>query len=202
MTAALKRYSPADYLALERASPTKHEFFDGEIFDMARGSIPHSRISTNVLAALCVLLKGRTCQVFNSDLRVKVPRGLYTYPDATVVCGELQLEDEHQDLLLNPLLIVEVLSPSTEAYDRGAKFAQYRSCPSLSEYVLVSQDHALVEHFARQPSGQWLLTSYDSLDARVSLPCLNVELPLSDVYVHVQWERSPEVSNESPPSAM
>ncbi len=202
MTAALKRYSPADYLALERASPTKHEFFDGEIFDMAGGSIPHSRIGTNVTIALGNLLQGRTCQVFNSDLRVKVPRGLYTYPDATVVCGELQLEGEQQDILLNPRLIVEVLSPSTEAYDRGAKFAQYRSCPSLSEYVLVSQDHALVEHFARQPSGQWLLTSYDSLDDRVSLPCLNVEIPLSDIYVNVQWERSPDVSNELPSAAM
>ena len=159
-SAAIQRYSPADYLALERASEFKHEFFDGEMFRMSGGTIEHSQIAGNVIRALGTALADGPCRVLTGDMRIKLPTGLYTYPDTSVVCDQPEFEDGHKDVLLNPLLIVEVLSPSTEAYDRGKKFRHYQTCPSLREYVLIAQDRAAVDHYLRQPtSGQWLLTT-------------------------------------------
>jgi Uma2 family endonuclease len=137
-TAANKRYTPEEYLALERAAPFKSEYLGGEIFAMAGTSKEHVRIARNLIAALHDQLRNSPCEVFGSDLRVKVSRtGLYTYPDVTIACADLEFEDERVDTLLNPRVIFEILSDSTEAYVRGKKFHHYRQIPSLMEYVLV-----------------------------------------------------------------
>lgn len=188
-TGAEKRYTVHEYLDLERASEIKHEYFDGEIFAMARGSAPHSLITTNWIGELRNSLKVRRCQVFSSDLQVVCPTGLRTYPDVSVVCDQPELEDKHQDTLLNPLLIVEVLSKSTEAYDRGRKFDHYRTIPSLQEYVLVAQDRIHVDHYARQETGQWLLTTFTDSDESVKLPALDCAIPLVEIYANVAFEK-------------
>lgn len=175
--------TPGQYLEIERQAETRNEYFDGEMFAMSGGSRAHSRLSVNVTALLNGILAGRPCEVFNSDMRVKVEAtDLYTYPDVSVVCGEPRLEDAHQDTLLNPLLIVEVLSPSTERYDRGTKFHHYRQISSLMEYVLVSQDEARIERFQRLPDGEWSLRVASGLDAELSLSSIDVTLKLADVY--------------------
>lgn len=185
-SAAEQRYSPADYLALERAADTKHEFFDGEIFAMSGGSLYHSKLSVNVVHELSKALESGPCSVLNSDMRIKLPTGLYTYPDASVICEQPKFEDGRNDVLLNPLVIVEVLSPSTESYDRGKKFEHYRSCSSLRDYVLISQDRVFVEHFSRQPnSDQWLLTTWNSLDAVIMFESLGVSLAVRGVYAKI-----------------
>lgn len=186
-SAAEKRYSPADYLALERAADSKHEFFDGEIFAMSGGSLYHGQLAGNIITELGKALEESQCRVLTSDMRIKLPTGLYTYPDASVVCEQPKFEDGRNDVLLNPLVIIEVLSPSTESYDRGKKFEHYRSCPSLRDYVLISQDRIFVEHFTRQAdSDQWLLTTWNSLDATVTFPSLNVSLPLRGIYAKIE----------------
>ncbi len=187
-SAAIQRYSPADYLALERASEFKHEFFDGELFRMAGGTIEHSQIAGNVIGELRNQLADTPCRVLTSDMRIKLPTGLYTYPDVSVVCDQPEYEDDHKDVLLNPLVVVEVLSPTTEAYDRGKKFRHYQTCPSLREYVLIAQDRAVVDHYLRQPtSGQWLLTTFESLDATMPLPSFGIGLPLREIYAKVEF---------------
>lgn len=185
-SAAEKRYSPADYLALERAADSKHEFFDGEIFAMSGGTLHHSQLAGNVIIELGKTLADSPCRVLTSDMRIKCPTGLYTYPDASIVCDSPKFEDGQKDVLLNPIVIVEVLSPSTESYDRGRKFEHYRSCPSLRDYLLISQDRVFVEHYSRQAdTDQWLLTTWNSLDAAVSLTTLGVRLPLRGIYARV-----------------
>ncbi len=147
--AGRRTWTPAEYLAWERAAPDKHEFLGGEIFAMAGASFAHNKIVGNIVGELRDALRDRPCDVTPSDLRVKIPAvGLYTYPDAVVVCGEPQFEDDKLDTLLNPTVIVEVLSDSTEAYDRGKKFRYYRTIPSLRDYVLVG----FFDRFRRSPS--------------------------------------------------
>ena len=178
-----QRYTPEEYLALERQAQCKSEYYAGEIFAMAGASRWHNLIVTNVLRELSLQLKGRPCTTYPSDLRVKVsPTGLYTYPDVTVVCGEAQFEDHQQDTLLNPTLIVEVLSESTEAYDRGGKFAHYRKLTSLMEYVLMAQTKPHVEHYVRQPDNRWLLAEADSLHQTLYLLSIDRHLVLAEVY--------------------
>ena len=145
--------TPEEYLARERRAETKSEYLRGEVFAMAGASRAHNLIASNAAGELRQQLRDRPCEVYPSDMRVKVsPSGLYTYPDVTVVCGEPQFEDAEVDTLLNPKVLVEVLSPSTADYDRGGKFTHYRRLPSLQEYVLISQDRPLVEHYvARLP---------------------------------------------------
>lgn len=159
MTAAEKRvWTPAEYLAWERTQPEKHAYYRGEVFAMAGASREHNLIVANVVALLVGALRDRPCEAYPSDMRVFIPTtGLYTYPDVSVVCGRPEFEDSKGDTLLNPLVVFEVLSDSTEAYDRGEKFENYRSIPSFREYVLVSQNRALVDHFVRQPDGSWLM---------------------------------------------
>ena len=187
MSAQPKLYiSVADYLAGERSSDTKHEYYAGEVFAFAGGSEQHNLIIGNVLASLHAQLRKRDCTVYPSDMRVKVSRtGLYTYPDVVVVCGTAQFEDEERDTLLNPTVIIEVLSPSTEKYDRGKKFQNYRTLNSLAEYLLVAQDAYRIEHYIRQPNQQWLLSEATSLDATIELPSINCTLSLADVYEKV-----------------
>ena len=189
-TSATQRYTVDEYLALERASDEKHEYFDGEIFAMAGGSMQRSLIGANTVRELGNKLQDRPCRVFNSDMRVWCPTGLRTYPDASVVCNQPQLEDSEKDTLLNPIVVVEVLSPSTEAYDRGRKFEIYKSIESLREYVLVAQDRAHVDCFTRQPSGGWLLTSATGLESSIEIPALECSIRLAEIYAQVEFEES------------
>ena len=180
--------TPEQYLTLERTAAYKSEYFRGEVFAMAGASPTHVLVVSNMVAALHGQLRRRPCTVYSTDLRVKVEAsGLYTYPDIVVVCGDLQFDDDHQDTLLNPTLIVEVLSESTKDYDRGGKFAQYRKITSFAEYVLVAQDEYHVEHFVKQPQGGWLLSETNRLEDTLTLSSIECILPLSDVYEKVQF---------------
>jgi len=162
--------TPEQYLALERTAAYKSEYFRGEVFAMAGASPTHVLMVSNIVAALHGQLRRRPCTVYATDLRLKVnASGLYTYPDIIVVCGEPRFDDDQQDTLVNPTLIVEVLSESTQDYDRGGKFAQYRKIPSFAEYVLVAQDECHVEHFVKQANGLWLLAETDRLEDVLTL---------------------------------
>jgi len=197
-TAAVKRCSVDDYLALERASrDVKHEFFDGEIFAMVGASAPHNLIVGNLVTALNLALRELDCRVYPSDMRVQSPTGLYTYPDVSIVCGPPDLADDHQDMLLNPTVLIEVLSPSTEAYDRGKKFKHYKTIKSLKEYVLVAQDQASVDHFARQQDGRWLLTSVTELAESLMLPALDVSVSAGEIYAKVEFPPEEELPGDS-----
>jgi Uma2 family endonuclease len=183
MSAAAKPYiTPEEYLERERQADYKSEYFAGEIFAMAGASPEHNLISGNVFGVLWSQLRDSPCAPYGSEQKVRSTPEHFAYPDVTVVCGEAQLAGEEREVLLNPTLIVEVLSPTTEAWDRGGKFEQYRQRESLQEYVLVVQDRPHVERFARQESGQWLLTEVNGLDAVLALPSIGCELPLSEVY--------------------
>lgn len=187
MPAAESQLTPQEYLEIERSSPVKHEFYAGRMYAMAGASVTHNLIAGNLFGTLYAQLGGSECVPFVSDLRVKVDTvGSYVYPDVVVACGALQCEDHHEDTLLNPKVVIEVLSPSTEAYDRGEKFRQYREIESLQEYVLVSQEDYLVEHFSRADDGRWMLTDARGLDGRIELLSLGCELPLSRIYARVE----------------
>jgi Uma2 family endonuclease len=180
-----KQYTVDEYFELERTVREKHEFFRGEIFAMGGASEAHNLIVANVLGELRQYLRGKPCRVYPSDMRVKVSlSGLYTYPDVVVVCGQPLIEPPG-DTLLNPTLLVEVLSESSEAYDRGKKSEQYRNLASLTDYLLIAQDRALVEHYSRQPGELWLLHAASRLEGRVAISSLGCELPLSEVYLNV-----------------
>lgn len=182
------RYTPDQYLEWERAAPVKSEYFDGQIFAMAGASEAHNLITLNIAGELRQQFKGKPCRTYSNDMRVKVSEsGLYTYPDVVVVCGERVFSDAVQDTLENPTVIFEVLSPTTEAYDRGAKFAQFRRLPSLQEYVLVSQTEFLVEQFVRQSDRNWLFLESYGEAASVSLLTLAVTLPLSEIYDRIEF---------------
>ena len=175
--------SPAEYLALDRRSEVKHEYLDGAVFAMTGASLRHNRIVSNLGGIFYQRLRGGRCTAYVADLRLQVTAtGFYTYPDLVVVCGEPQLADAHLDTILNPTLIVEVLSPSTEATDRGSKFAHYRTIESLAEVVLVAQERVQVERYTRQPEGGWLLFEARHLEDRLPLSSIGVELVLADVY--------------------
>jgi len=179
--------TPEEYLATERRSETRSEYLDGEMFAMTGGSRNHNLIVSNIVCELSLQLRNRPCEVYASDQRVRVPAtGLYTYPDIIVACCEPQFEDEELETLLNPALLAEVLSPTTEAYDRGKKFEHYQTIPSLSEYLLVSQDSFRVEQYLRQDGNRWLLTAVTGLDGRLALPSIQCEMVLAEVYDKVK----------------
>ncbi len=183
--------TPAEYLAREREAEFRSEYFDGEVFAMAGTSELHNLIVPNIVAELHTQLKRRPCKVYSNDLRLKVSRsGLYTYPDVMVVCGKPRLEDEHLDVLLNPTLIVEVLSPSTEHYDRVKKFEHYRKLDSFAEYLLVAQDRPRVEQYVKQPDGKWLYADAYHLEDVIELTSIECKLALQDVYAKVEWKES------------
>lgn len=180
--------TPEEYLEIERAAELKHEYYNGRIWDRAGGSYWHSLIAANFSRELGNALKGKPCAVLTSDLRISVsPQGLYTYPDVAVVCAEPKFVDGRKDTLANPTLLVEVLSPSTEAHDRGFKSAQYRTLASLQEYVLVAQNEARVEVFNRQSNGNWLLTEFAGLDAVAHFESVGARVPLAQIYEKVQF---------------
>jgi Uma2 family endonuclease len=193
MTAAvLPSFTEDEYFELERKGEEKHEFLRGAIVAMAGASTRHNLIAANLIAALRASARGGPCRVLTGDQRIHVEStGLYTYPDVTVVCGGMQFHPKHPDTLLNPKIIVEVLSDSTEAYDRGAKFAHYRSVPSLEEYVLVSQIERRIEHYRRVDGGQWLLTEIKGHEGALPLPALGCELRIADAYEDVEGLAGP-----------
>ena len=182
----LSYITPEEYLAIERQADFPSEYFLGETFAMAGASKEHNLIAGNAFAELHAQLKKRPCQVYSNDMRVKVkPTGLYTYPDIVVVCEKEQFDDKHKDTLLNPTLIIEVLSDSTEAYDRGEKFQHYRQLDSLMEYILIAQKKHHLEHYVRQPDNQWLFSETDNLQDIVQLSAINCHLTLSEVYDNI-----------------
>lgn len=180
------RISPQEYLARERTAAFRSEFFRGDVFAMAGASPDHNRIVRNVLTLLDAQLKGGNCEVFPSDLRLACTSGLLTYPDVVVVCGELEYFADQRDTITNPRLIVEVLSISTERYDRGEKFAHYRGIPSLREYVLISYREPRIERYVRDPKPGWLMTEANGLEASISLETIDCQLAFADVYRDVK----------------
>lgn len=196
----VRQLTETEYLAVERAAEFKSEFFEGEMFARGGGSPMHSLIATNLAREVGNQLKGRPCLPFNSDLRLKiVATGLYTYPDLSVVCGPLEFADGQDDTITNPTLLAEVLSDSTEGYDRGKKFEHYRQIPTLREYLLVSQKEPRIEQFVRGDNGEWRLREAAGLDAQIQLPSLQITLPLSEVFANVKFEASPLRVSSRPP---
>jgi Uma2 family endonuclease len=176
------------YLEIERNAETKSEFLNGEMFAMSGAQRAHNALVWNAIGLLFQRLK-TPCQGFPSDMRVHIPAtGLYTYPDLVVACGELTFRDKHVDTLLNPTLIIEVLSRSTEAYDRGRKFEHYRTIPSLKEYLLIASDRVRVDLHARQPDDRWLQTSAGAIDDSIALTSVSCELPLQELYRMIEFE--------------
>lgn len=185
--------TPDEYLAVERQNEYKSEYIDGEMVAMTGASRRHNIISVNITRELSQQLKGRPCELYANDMRVRIVSRreyAYTYPDVVVVCGEPQFEDGHLDTLLNPTVLVEVLSESTERYDRGKKFGLYRTIESLAEYVLVTQDECKVEQYVKQSDGRWLLSDYRSLDDVVELAFVQCILALREVYAKIVFPRA------------
>ena len=190
MQAQAKSYiEPDDYLAIDSQAEYKSEYFRGEIFAMSGASLRHAEIVTNLVSNLHGQLRKSSCRVYSSDVRVKVaPTGLYTYPDVVIVCGKAQTERKKEDTLINPVVILEILSPSTEAYDRGEKFEHYRTLESLTDYLLVAQNKAKIEHFHRQDDGQWALSESRSIDDTIEIASIECKLALSEVYDKVEFD--------------
>ena len=187
--AAQALFTPEEYLAGERKALTKSEYRAGQIYAMPGASRAHNLIVGNTLVELHPQLRNRICEVYPSDMRVKVSAtGLYTYPDVIVVCDEPRFDDTHFDTLLNPTVLIEVLSPSTAAYDRGEKFASYQKLDSLCEYILISQDSVRIEHYLRRDQ-EWDLTEFHSLADVCQLPSIGCELSLKAIYAKVQFSQ-------------
>jgi Uma2 family endonuclease len=180
--------TPEEYLAIERRAERKSEYFEGVMYAMSGASYGHVLIVDNLNYELKLQLKGGPCRVHSSDLRLRVAQnGLYTYPDLMVICGGPQFADDRRDTVVNPVLIVEVHSESTQAYDRGKKFEQYRRLPSLREYLLAAQDAPRIEQWTRQPDDSWLMTETSGTDACIRLASIDCLLPLAGIYDQIEW---------------
>lgn len=179
--------TPEQYLEIERKAEFKSEYFNGEMFAMAGAREAHNLIVANAVGELRQQFRSRPCRVYPSDMRVRVkPGGLFTYPDVIALCGEPRFIDDQRDTLLNPQVIVEVLSPSTEGYDRGRKFEHYKAIESLREYVLIASDRVHADLYSRQTDGRWVLTSADSLEESLTLESVDAHLRLGDLYEKVE----------------
>ena len=192
LAAIPKVYSDEEYLALERAADEKHELIDGEIVAMAGASREHNLISGNVFAGLHSRLRGKPCESYINDMRVRMKKGRYSYPDVVVVCGEPQFDDDEFDVLLNPTVVVEVLSKSTRFRDKTEKLIAYQKMESLRECLLVEQIEPRVEHYIKQTSKQWLLKIYEDLDETVFLESVKCRLPLAEIYAQIEFENAAE----------
>jgi len=191
------RYTVEEYLALERVAEERHEYLDGQIYLMAGESPEHGDICSNLVIRLGTQLQDTNCRLRSKDTKVrsgtssmspKSAKGLFSYPDIVVICGEPQYYDEHRHVVTNPRVIIEVLSDSTEAFDRGAKFLRYRNWnPSLTDYILVWQSDAIVEHYVRQPDGGWSIYAYESIEDSVFIKSINCTLRLAEVYDRVAF---------------
>jgi Uma2 family endonuclease len=178
-----KKLTPAEYLAIERQAEFKSEFYAGEMFAMAGAKYPHNLIKDNLVGELHPQLKHGPCQTLSSDQRVKITdTGLYTYPDIVVICEPPQFEDEEFDTLLNPRVVIEILSESTETYDRGKKARHYKRIPALQEYVLVAQREPFVERFVRQDDGSWKVLEFSSLDSWLEFTSVPAKVALKEIY--------------------
>ena len=187
-TVPANHISPEEYLERERKAETRSEYLRGEIFAMAGASIRHGRIVRNLVSSLDSALGNGPCEVFSTDLRLAVnPAGMYTYPDVMVVCGDPITIDNHRDTIMNPVVIVEILSDSTKNYDRGQKFQYYRMLPSLKEYVTVAQDEVHLERYIRGNAGEWMLTEFEKLEDVLELKSINVALTLSEIYRRIDF---------------
>jgi Uma2 family endonuclease len=188
----LHRLTETEYLEIERAAEFKSEFFDGEMFAMAGGTLQHSLIGTNLTGEFRNRLKSGRCVAYNAELRVKVEAtGLNTYPDLSVICGQPRFVEGTNDTVLNPTVLVEVLSDSTEAYDRGKKFEHYRQITTLQEYLLVSQKEPRIEKFSRRPDGQWLLSEAAGLEKSLEISSLQITISLAEVFANVTFVPTP-----------
>jgi Uma2 family endonuclease len=187
MGAVLKqKLTVSEYLAAERQSERRNEFFNGEVFAMAGGSREHNRIKENLVGELYGQLKGSACQTYSSDQRVLIEAsGLYTYPDVVILCGPGAYDPADRDTLTNPVALIEVLSSTTERYDRGDKFRGYQQIPSMLEYVLVAQDEAVCERYVRQSDGSWALVSFVGSNAVLAFTSIPARIPLADIYAGV-----------------
>ncbi len=184
-------YPIVEYLELEDRSQEKHEYHDGHIIDMAGGTAPHSKIIANVLTELTFGLKGKVCSSYASDLKILAEKvNSYYYPDASVICGELEFDEQRKDIVKNPTLIVEVLSKSTALFDRTEKFWNYRTIPTFKEYVLISQNKPLVEVFLKNKENKWVLSDAYGLVDSIFLESIGVDLKLEDVFDKVDFEES------------
>ncbi len=185
-TVAHPYITPEDYLERERLAEFRSEYLNGEVFEMAGGTLDHGEVIGNLVRVLGNTLEAKPCRVVPAELRINVSQsGLYTYPDVTVVCGEPAFLDDLHDTITNPILIAEVLSDSTKSYDRGQKFHYYRGLSSLEEYLTVAQDEIQIEQYTRQPTGQWLLTETKDATAILALQSLDIEVKVSDIYAKV-----------------
>lgn len=189
-------YTPAEYLALERQSEQRHEYLDGVVYAMAGESLEHSTIGSNINATLNYQLRGKPCRVLQPNIKVysrlstdRTLSGLFSYPDCTVVCGEPVFHDAQRDVLMNPVVIIEILSKSTEAYDRGEKFVRYEQIKSLTDYILISQPQPRIEHFVRQPDGDWLRHVETNIESVISIASIGCSLPLVEVYDRIDFSQ-------------
>jgi len=184
--------TPEEYLEQERRAEYKSEYFRGEVFAMAGASERHGVIVANLMRDLGVQLKERPCKVYAGDLRLQVtPTGLYTYPDVMVICGPVQFADKQRDTVLNPVVLIEVLSGSTQDYDRGRKFQHYRSLPSLMEYLTVAQDEPHLEQWSRKYEDTGLFVEYNNLSQSIPLAAIDCVLPMSEIYRKIDWTSKP-----------
>lgn len=184
----LKYITQEDFLNAERLATEKHEYFKGEVFAMSGASIPHNMIFSNTYGELTSHLKGKNFRPFGSDLRIHIPKNtLYTYPDISIICGEIETTDDKFDTATNPSVIIEILSASTKNYDKGQKFSLYREIESLKEYILIDSEQIVVEKFFRNDDNSWLLTEYKSIESSFSIATIGLELKLADVYFDVKF---------------
>lgn len=191
------KFTPQEYYERERLADYKSQYYAGEIFAMAGGSVRHSRIGTNLTTQLGLRLQNGACVPYNSDLRVAIQgTGLITYPDASVFCGKMEFDpaDKRKETVVNPTMVFEVISESTEAYDRGAKAGHYRRIPSLKAFVHISQSSPQVEHYERQSGGMWLISEATGLEGILKLPALGIELPLAELYAGVEFDDPPRLN--------
>jgi Uma2 family endonuclease len=180
-----QRLTIQDYLTLERQSETRSDYLDGEMFAMTGASRQHNRIVLNLAFSLDSQLGEKGCEVFASEMRVRTPTNLFTYPDVAVACGEVRYEDSEIDTLLNPIVVIEVLSKSTEAYDRVTKLAHYKTIPSLAEILLIAQNQPHVEHWMRQPDDRWLVEERNEVGQTLDLPSIGCTLAMAEIYRRV-----------------
>jgi Uma2 family endonuclease len=192
--------SEEEYLVYERASSIKHEYYRGHIYAMSGGTERHNLIAGNTLASLHGQLRRKAGRVYPSDMRINILRtGLNTYPDVAVVCGQSQFTDATRDTITNPVVIIEVLSPSTERYDRGMKFQNYRTIDTLQDYILIAQDQFYIEHYIRQQHGQWLLQETANLDEEIHIQSIECTLRLEDIYEKIDFgENDPDLPRDIP----
>ena len=191
MSLALKKVklTPEEYLEFERAADSRHEYVDGVIYEMAGESLAHSQVCINIAREISLFLKGTSCQALSPNMKVRAEtKGMFAYPDLSIVCGEPTFSDSQRDVLLNPKVIIEVLSPSTQRYDQTKKFFRYRKeIPSLTDYVLIYQDVAFVEHHEKNAEGRWEHNAFDGLDDVFRIPSINCEIPMTEIYDRVDF---------------